>query len=103
MSPAKTPLFGAEGLDVRRLVTPSRRSVLLLRDLDAEMRAVMVSLIVKRILELRAISEQQERVVPIDPSRAEKYSVSDPIRAEAERQKARDCLKRAEWEFPAHG
>jgi hypothetical protein len=97
---AKVPLFGSNGLDVRSLVRPSNISVLLLRDLDLEMRAVMVSLIVKRIMELRAVSEQQERLIPIHLTRAEKCALTNPDRAEVERQKANECAEKAKAGIP---
>ncbi|MEX2128248.1 MAG: zonular occludens toxin domain-containing protein [Xanthobacteraceae bacterium] len=92
---SKIPLFGTNGLDVRSLVRPSRISVLLLRDLDLEMRSVMVSLIVKKIMELRAISEQQERLVPIHLARAAKLSESNPDQAAVEKEKAQECADKA--------
>ncbi len=96
----KTPLFGLSGLDVRSLLRPSQITVLLLRDLDAEMRAVMVSLIVKKVMGLRAISEQQERLIPVHISRAAKYEMSDPPRAESERRKAEECAEKAKQGIP---
>lgn len=92
---AKAPLFGSAGLDVRSLVRRSRISILLLRDLDMEMRSVMVSLIVKKLMELRAISEQQERLIPIHSARAQKYASSDPGRAANEQKKADECAQKA--------
>ena len=71
-------LFGPEGLDVRALFEPSTISILLLRDLDAEMRSVLVSLIVKRAMQLRSVSEQYERLVPIHREKAAKLRSSDP-------------------------
>jgi hypothetical protein len=91
----KTTLFGSSGLDVRSLVQPGQISILLLRDLDAEMRSVMVSLIVKKIMELRAISEQQERLIPVHLARATKYEKEDPKRAQLERDKADECSLKA--------
>lgn len=97
---ARFPLFADTGLDIRRLLRPGEISVVLLRDLDTEMRAVMVALIVKRMMQLRAISEQQERIIPIHLARAEKYSVTDPKRAEIERAKAARCDKKAKEGLP---
>jgi hypothetical protein len=96
----KTPLFGPTGLDVRTLIRPSQICVLLLRDLDVEMRSVMVSLIVKKVMELRAISEQQERLIPVHLARADKYVTSDPTRSELERKKAEDCKDKAKAGIP---
>lgn len=96
----KLPLFGISGLDVRNLLRPSHVSVLLLRDLESQMRSVMVSLIVKKMMELRAIAEQQERVIPIHLSRAAKFAETDPQRAESERLKAQECAERAKQGIP---
>jgi hypothetical protein len=93
-------LFSEAGLDVRSLLRPAEISVLLLRDLDSEMRAVMVALIVKKLMQLRAIAEQQERVIPIHLSRAEKYSTSDPPRAAEELAKAAACREKAKLGVP---
>jgi hypothetical protein len=97
---AKTPLFAPSGLDVRNLIRPSQISVLLLRDLDVEMRSVMVSLIVKKVMELRAISEQQERLIPVHLARAEKFMTTDPGRSESERKKAEVCVEKAKAGIP---
>lgn len=94
------PLFGSTGLDVRQLLRPGRIAVMLLRDLDAGMRAVMVSLIVKRVMLLRAISEQQERMIPVHLARAEKYRTTDPNRAAQEKSKAEECAERAKAGLP---
>jgi hypothetical protein len=97
---ARFPLFADTGLDIRRLLHPGEISVLLLRDLDTEMRAVMVALIVKRMMELRAISEQQERIIPVHLARAEKFAESDPQRSAAERAKASKCEEKAQEGLP---
>lgn len=94
------PLFGSAGLDIRALIRPGSVSVLLLRDLEQEMRSVMVSLIVKRMLRLRAVSEQQERMIPVHLARADKLSSSDPKQAQVERQAADQCRARAEDGLP---
>ncbi len=94
------PLFGAAGLDVRDLLRPGTISVLLLRDLDQEMRSVMVSIVVKRMMRLRAVSEQQERMVPVHLARAEKYASSDPGQASVEREHAEECLRKAAAGLP---
>ena len=92
---ARLPLFGPDGLDVRYLLQPGRISILLLRDLDAEMRSVLVSLIIKRVIQLRSLSEQHERLIPIHRERAAKLMQSDPVAAQKERDEARFCEERA--------
>jgi hypothetical protein len=97
---ARYPLFADTGLDVRQLLQPGAVSVLLLRDLDPEMRSVMVALIVKRVMRLRAISEQQERMIPVHLARAEKYKTTDAEAAEAELAKAAECTVLAKEGLP---
>ena len=96
----RMPLFGAAGLDVRRLLEPGKVSILLLRDLDAEMRGVMVSLIVKRVMRLRSIAEQYERLIPIHLEKADKYASADPELAEFEQNEARKCEAHAQEGLP---
>ena len=93
-------IFGAPGIDVHDLVKPGEISVLLLRDLEPEIRAVTVALIVKRVMRLRAYAEQQERVIPVHLARAEELEASDPKAAEQERKRAADCLERAKAGLP---
>src|SRR5262249_7013446 len=64
------------------------------------MRSVMVSLIVKKVMELRAISEQQERLIPVHLARADKFAEDDPERAKAEQKKAADCSEKAKAGIP---
>ena len=97
---ARSSLFSQQGLDVRTLLRPGRITVLLLRDLDQEVRSVMVSLIVKRIMRLRAESEQQERMIPIHLARAEKLKTSNPEKAVREETLAGQCRERAEQGLP---
>ncbi|MCI0557883.1 MAG: DUF87 domain-containing protein, partial [Nitrososphaera sp.] len=54
----RVPIFSDAGLDVRQILQPGHISILLLRELDQQMRAVLVALIVKRVMQLRGISEQ---------------------------------------------
>lgn len=93
-------LFGPEGLDVRGLLQPGKISVLLLRDLDAEMRSVLVSLIVKRVMQLRSVAEQYERLVPIHREKAAKLRQLDPHAASEEEEAARQCQERAKDGLP---
>src|ERR1700692_1630772 len=68
----RLPIFSDEGLDIRQLVRPGHISVLLLRELDHQLRGVMVALIVKKIMQMRGAAEQHERVSEIHRGRARK-------------------------------
>lgn len=96
----RLPLFSTTGLDVRELLRPGHISVLLLRELDHQVRAVMVGLIVRRVMQLRGLSEQHERMIPIHLARAEKLAESDPTRAEDERRKAKEAEENARAGLP---
>ena len=88
-------LFGDQGLDVRDLFAPGQVTVLLLRDLDTDMRNVLVSLVVKRSMRLRAHSEQFERLVPVHRDRADRLAATDPAQAAKEAAAAAECEERA--------
>jgi len=96
----RVPIFSDAGLDVRQLFRPGHISVLLLRELDQQMRTVLVALIVKRAMQLRGISEQQERMIPIHLARAEKFASTDPDVSRRERQLAEECKERAKEGLP---
>ena len=68
----RLPVFSDRGFDVRQLIVPGHVSVLLLRELDDQLRSVLVALIVKRMMQLRGTSEQHERLRDIHLARAAK-------------------------------
>lgn len=68
----RLPLFSDQGFDVRQLIVPGQVSVLLLRELDNQLRSVLVALIVKKMMQLRGTAEQHERVRSIHLARAAK-------------------------------
>ena len=88
-------LFGDQGLEVRDLFAPGQVTVLLLRDLDTDMRNVLVSLIVKRAMRLRAVAEQFERLIPVHRERAERLRTTDPAESANEASAAATCEQRA--------
>lgn len=96
----RLPLFSDRGLDVAELVRPGHLSVLLLRDLDQQLRAALVALIVNRVIQLRGVSEQEERMRAIHLARAAKHASSDPQTAEQERKLADQCTARAAQGLP---
>ena len=71
-----------------------------MRDLDHEMRSVMVSLIIKRVMQLRAFAEQYERLVPIHLEKANKYAKENSELAEEEKNKAHNYEQLAKKGLP---
>jgi hypothetical protein len=91
----RLPIFSDTGLDVRQLLIPGRISILLLRDLDQQMRSVMVALIVKRMMQLRGIARDNEQMQEVHLKRATKYESQDPVRARRETEAAEACAMQA--------
>ena len=75
----RLPVFSDAGLDIRQLVRPGHISVLLLRDLDQQLRGAMVALIVKKLMQQRGASEQYERVSELHRARARKLASDGDI------------------------
>lgn len=96
----RLPVFSMQGLDVANLLRPGYISVLLLRDLDQQLRATLVGLIVKRMMQLRGISEQEERMRGVHLARAAKLASEDRRGAEEERRLADACASRAQGGLP---
>jgi hypothetical protein len=96
----RLPVFSDAGLDIRRLLIPGQLSILLLRDLDQNLRSVMIALIVKRMLRLRSISEQHERMLRVHEARANASRDVDPAKAAAEDEAATNCRRQAEAGLP---
>lgn len=96
----RLPVFSGQGLDVADLLRPGHVSILLLRDLDHQLRATLVALIVKRVMQLRGISEAEERMRAVHLARAAKLAETDTVAAETERQLADQCAARAQEGLP---
>jgi len=57
----RTGIFSDQGIDLHEIFSPGRISVLLLRDLDPLVRGLIIGIIVKKIMRLRAIGSDYER------------------------------------------
>lgn len=97
----RLPIFSDRGLDVSELLRPGRVAVLLLRDLDQQLRAALVALIVRQVMQLRGLSEQEERMESVHLQRAAKAAEekNEPT-AEKELQLADQCRARAAEGLP---
>jgi uncharacterized protein len=96
----RLPVFSDQGLDVTDLLRPGHISVLLLRDLDPQLRATLVALIVKQVMQLRGAAEQEERMRAVHLARAAKFAESDKETAEEETRLAEQCATRAAEGLP---
>ena len=96
----RLPLFSTTGLDIRALLVPGRITILLLRDLEHQMRAALVGLIVKRMMQLRGRAEQEERMIPIYRGKAAHLRDSNPAAAEEQEHLAQQCAEKAKDGIP---
>lgn len=96
----RLPIFSDQGLNVTELLRPGQVTVLLLRDLDQQLRAALVALIVKQVIHLRGLSEQEERMEAIHRQRAAKLAEEGSGEAAEELRKAEHCHNRAAEGLP---
>jgi len=90
----RLPVFADNGLDVQQLVRPGTISVLLLRELDNQLRGVIVALIVKKLMRLRGTTEQYERVHEIHSARARKLAEDGDLEGSGREEQAADEASR---------
>ena len=96
----RLPVFSENGLDVTQLLRPGHISVLMLRDLDQQVRSALVALIVQRVMQLRGLAEQEERMRFVHASRAERFATEHPEKSAVERQRAEECAIKASTGLP---
>jgi uncharacterized protein DUF87 len=65
----RTSVFSDTGLDVRELFVPGQISVLLLRDIDHDLRSLLIAVIVKKLMQLRSQSDKFERLSSVNLSK----------------------------------
>lgn len=91
----RLPVFSDDGLDIGELLQPGHVSVLLLRDLETQVRSALVAQIVKRMMVRRGTAEQEERIAAIHTSRARRLQSKDPEQAAREEELAASYTERA--------
>ena len=86
---ARHSLFSSKGTEFQELFAPGRVSILLLRDLDPQLRGLVIGYLTKRIIKLRGIScecEKRARIKLIEADRTKEKNSdeSNQLRQEAE-------------------
>jgi len=61
----RLPIFSTTGVNLKEVFSPGQISVLLLRDLGQELRSLLVGTLVKKLIELRSISDKYERLAAV--------------------------------------
>jgi len=85
-----------EGVDVRDLFVPGRLSILLLRDIDQDLRSLLVGVLVKKIMQFRSISDRFERLLRVHLQR-----IDTSTKKGDHEQAAKSKSKAAEYEAAA--
>lgn len=64
----RLPIFSTLGTDIKEIFTAGQISILLLRDIDQNLRSLFVGILVKKIMQLRSISDRYERLASVQLS-----------------------------------
>ena len=81
-------VFSETGVDIKKIFLPGQISILLLRDIDQNLRSLLVSVIVKKILELRSVSDRYERLCTVYKNRFES------LKEKGEEEKAKEVYEK---------
>jgi len=93
----KMPLFqGNGGLNVKSIFAPGKVSVFMLREVDESTRSVIVSLILRNILQSRGKRWENEEIAKKLLVKAKKIKKSKPTEASVIEEKAQELLREAE-------
>lgn len=77
----RLPVFSTTGTDIKEIFASGQISVLLLRDIDQNLRSLLVGILVKKIMQLRSISERYEKLASIQISRYNSIKEKDERKA----------------------
>jgi len=94
-------IFSETGINLKEIFSPGQISILLLRDLEQNVRSLLVGILVKKIMEFRSISDKYERLSNIHEKRfrsLEKQGIKE--KAEEEHQKYEEYVKEAQKGLP---
>lgn len=57
----RLPVFSETGVDIKKIFVKGQISILLLRDIDQNLRSLLIGILVKKIMKLRSISDRFKR------------------------------------------
>lgn len=95
---ARLPIFSNTGINIKEVFSPGQISIFLLRDLEQNLRSLLVGIFVKKVMELRSSSDRSERLAAVHKERFE--ALKGQEEAKLEKQKYEDYLKQAEQGLP---
>lgn len=94
-------IFSEVGLDIQEIFLPGQISILLLRDIEQNIRSLLIGTLVKKVMELRSISDKFERLAVVHKGRFESSKEKgDERKAEEAYQKYQQYGKEAQRGLP---
>lgn len=96
----RLPIFSASGTDIRDIYVPGRVSILLVRDLEHPLRALLVGVLVKKIMQRRSIADRYERLANVQRQKAIALAESDAAASQSAKQKCDEYVERARQGLP---
>jgi hypothetical protein len=87
-------IFSSGGTDIKDVFRPGHVSVVLLRDLDHRVRGLLIGSLVKRIMDLRSVSDRYERLAAVHLARHDSITQDSP-EARADLEVSRQYTQRA--------
>lgn len=96
----RLPVFSEAGVDIRELFLPGQISILLLRDLEQNLRSLLAGVLVKKIMGLRSISEGFEKQAAVQLNRFASLKEKGEGKAEEAYKKYEQYLQEAQRGLP---
>jgi hypothetical protein len=97
----RLPVFSATGINLKDVFCPGQISVLLLRDLEQELRSLLVGILVKKIMVFRSVSDKYERLAAVHLEHYKTLEKQDQKEeALAEHKKYQEYLKEVQNGLP---
>ena len=93
-------IFSDNGIDFRELLVPGQISVLMLRDLDHVLRGLLISVIVKKIISFRSITDRFERLADIELAKSQSETSKDPSKSKVAQKKYQEYIKHSSEGIP---
>lgn len=97
----RLPVFSQTGTNLKDIFVPGQLSILLLRDLEQNLRSLLVGTFVKKIMEFRSVSDKYERLAAVHKVRFSTLKEKgDEEGAQQEYEKYEGYLKEAQKGLP---
>jgi len=96
----RSAIFSETGINLREVFLPGQISILLLRDLEQDLRSLLVGILVKKIMEFRSASDKYERLAAVHKERFKAKEQDIEEKAQEEYHKHEEYLKEVQKGLP---